>query len=314
MRRMKRYMLLLTIIMFTFCGCSGNNQNAEELSVETQGLDQTPPIEQEENWYDKFHLKGDFSTSTEWWLYPYKGIDIISIIENHSDTNGSYDTVWDIITLNCSIIPCNFSKSDINYNHDAFVVINVTKSWWKQNCVIYAMFVYDENEKYGDEEWERGKYKSVYEVRHRSPSYRLLDVTGDIKQELIITYDDSGNGYTDECMEVLQLSDSDVVNTIFSEKLFYNANSFNRHKTTKDGNEYFCIVNYNQYEFATSDKKGYDIKIKSLIFDDETDNYDPTAIPIAQGQTIYKYNDGKYATDKYYDYNAVAQDLYDAKE
>jgi len=306
-------LVMVFIIMFTFCGCLDNHQIEKELSVKSQESGQNSSIEQEVNWYDKFNQKGDLYASNIG-ILAESGIDILSIVEKHCNTGGSFDDMWDIVSMNYSVVPCNFSKNNINYNDDVFLEITITKSWWKQNCIIYAIFVYDENEKYGAEEWERGKYKNVYEVRHRSPSYRLLDITGDIKQELIITYDDSGNGYTDTCIKMLNLSDLGVVNRIFEEKLHYNANSFNKDKTTKDGNEYFNVFYNNQCEFIASDEKGYDIKFKSLIFDDKAEYYISNAKPIAQGQAIYKYNGVKYVTDNYYDYNAVAQKLYDEKE
>ena len=290
---MKRYVFLLLIIIL-IVGCSPAVTPPVEMSLEP-----VPQVEslREGNWYDRFNEKGDNAFSGMEWLKE-EGLDIVALVEKYITTYTSINGPWDILTMNYSVIPCNFSKSDINYNDDALVVIDITMSWWKADCVIYGMYLKGVD----------GKYNHVYDVKHRAPHYRIFDVTGDLQQELIIEYDDSGNGYSDGCVEIWKLSDSGSFDMIFSEKLDFSANPYNQHKETKDGEKFWAVNVYNDYEFVESEQEGYDIKVKSEIYVHEKDPL------LAQGEAIYRYNGEKYVTNNYYDYNATAQEFYDSKE
>ena len=278
------FLLIIILALPLLGGCTTKPNN--EISDMSQTA-QSPELPiHEGNWYDKFNLKGYNSYSDLEDLAQYREIDIVSIVEKHSSAYGSDDSVWDILTMNYSVIPCNFSKSDINYNDDAFVVIDINKTKWQQNCVIYCAFVRDEDD----------KYVSVYDVRYHAPSYRLLDLTGDFIQELIITHDDGGNGYTEEYLDILQINNT-TANMIFSQLMFFNGQPYSS----------FDVHWESEYEFVPYAKKGYDILVKTKVLRSETQL-------IEHGSSLYKYDGTKYSANNYYDCKAAAQKVCDSAQ
>ena len=279
-----KIILIMLLILLVLYGCGAQEDSAKDNHVNEQ-------IDVYEQFSNQFGQEAVVA----------QGADIRNIVKEYvkeQEQKAEYKSIGaKLEKIDYSIERCNLSRKETDFSGDIIISFTIRYNWYKLDKHFIIVYILD----------DKNKLNSVFVEMHNFLSFDLHEVLGDNTEQIFLTFDDSGNGYTLEPIKVLMYNpNTKSMNIIFDEVL--SGYSFLPYKKVQDF-DFYSISFQNKYSLIPSTTgKGLDIEFISEIFEKKEK-------VLRSGATRFAFDGQMYSPiGDYYDYKGIAKQIYDEKQ